>query len=69
MAADESTPTTEEPEPAASDDLKAQFKAALERKKGRDAEANAEGVGKDRSKVHGAHGPAHAKRSFRRKSG
>jgi hypothetical protein len=50
------------------DDMKAKFRAALDRKRGEHAAANAEGA-QDTSKVHGAHGPAASRRSFRRKSG
>jgi hypothetical protein len=49
------------------DDMKAKFRAALDRKRGEHA-ANAEGA-QDTGKVHGAHGPAASRRSFRRKSG
>ena len=61
-----------EAEPAASksesdlDDVKRKFREALERK--RDAHASAEGA-KDTGRVHGSHGPAVNRRSFRRKSG
>jgi Family of unknown function (DUF5302) len=48
------------------DDLKRKFREALERK--RDAHASAESA-KDTGRVHGAHGPAVSRRSFRRKSG
>jgi hypothetical protein len=48
------------------DDLKRKFREALERK--RDAHASAEGA-KDTGRVHGSHGPAVSRRSFRRKSG
>jgi hypothetical protein len=48
------------------DDLKRRFREALERK--RDAHASAEGA-KDTGRVHGSHGPAVSRRSFRRKSG
>jgi Family of unknown function (DUF5302) len=50
------------------DDMKAKFRAALDRKRGEHAAANAEGA-QDTGKVHGAHGPAASRRSFRRKSG
>lgn len=62
------------PEPAATDeetdpqvDVKQRFREALERKqaKTRSGEEHADA----RSKVHDAHGPASAKRTFRRKSG
>jgi hypothetical protein len=52
-----------------SDDLKRRFREALERKRGRETEANSGDDAKDQSKIHGAHGPAKSKRSFRRKSG
>jgi hypothetical protein len=48
------------------DDLKRKFREALDRK--RDAHGSAEGA-QDTGRVHGAHGPAVSRRSFRRKSG
>ena len=48
------------------DELKRKFREALDRK--RDDHASAEGA-HDSSKVHGSHGPAVSRRSFRRKSG
>jgi hypothetical protein len=59
-------------EPASNDpqdELKRRFREALERKQGRETEANAADGAKDQSKIHGAHGPAQSRRSFRRKSG
>lgn len=62
------------PEPAATDeetdpqvDVKQRFREALERKQAmtRSGEEHADA----RSKVHDAHGPVSAKRTFRRKSG
>ncbi len=50
------------------DDVKRQFREALERKRRASASANAEGT-RDTGKVHGSHGPAASRRSFRRKSG
>jgi Family of unknown function (DUF5302) len=50
------------------DETKRMFLEALERKRGTHAAANAEGA-QDTGKVHGAHGPAASRRSFRRKSG
>jgi hypothetical protein len=50
------------------DDMKAKFREALARKRGEHAASNAEGA-QDTGKVHGAHGPAASRRSFRRKSG
>jgi hypothetical protein len=49
------------------DDVKARFREALERKQAQNR--NGEGHADSRSKVHDAHGPAAAKRQFRRKSG
>lgn len=57
--------TQEEPE----DEMKRKFREALEAKRSQHASAEAGGRGKDPSKIHGAHGPAANKRSFRRKSG
>ena len=52
---------------AAPDDVKQRFREALERKqaKAKQGEEHADGS----SKVHNAHGPAAARRTFRRKSG
>jgi hypothetical protein len=50
------------------DDMKRKFREALDRKRGAQTAANAEGA-HDTGKVHGAHGPASTRRSFRRKSG
>ena len=50
------------------DEMKRKFRAALDRKRGTHATANAEGA-QDTGKVHGSHGPAASRRSFRRKSG
>jgi hypothetical protein len=49
------------------EDTKRKFREALERKRGAQT-ANAEGA-HDTGKVHGSHGPASTRRSFRRKSG
>jgi hypothetical protein len=48
------------------DELKRKFREALDRK--RATHASAEGA-QDTGKVHGSHGPAVSRRSFRRKSG
>ncbi len=48
------------------DETKRKFREALERKRG--THARAEGADHT-GKVHGAHGPAASRRSFRRKSG
>ncbi|HEY2041544.1 MAG TPA: DUF5302 domain-containing protein [Jatrophihabitans sp.] len=50
------------------DDVKAKFREALERKRGQRADG-LNGPGQGDSKIHEAHGPATAKREFRRKSG
>ena len=61
------------PEPAAEpepeDDVRKRFREALDRKRGDHADRAAAGEGRDPSKIHGAHGPARSRRSFRRKSG
>jgi hypothetical protein len=48
------------------DEMKRKFREALERKRG--DHASAEGADHT-GKVHGSHGPAASRRSFRRKSG
>jgi Family of unknown function (DUF5302) len=48
------------------DELKRKFREALDRKHA--THASAEGA-QDTGKVHGSHGPAVSRRSFRRKSG
>lgn len=50
------------------DDVKAKFREALERKRGQHADG-VNGPGHGDSKIHEAHGPATARREFRRKSG
>jgi Family of unknown function (DUF5302) len=50
------------------DEVKRKFREALDRKHSAHGSANAEGA-KDTGKVHGSHGPAATRRSFRRKSG
>jgi hypothetical protein len=51
------------------DEMKRKFREALERKRNQHAGSGEEGRAVDPSKIHGAHGPAASKRSFRRKSG
>jgi hypothetical protein len=52
------------------DEVKRQFRAALERKRtARATDDAAAGGGRGQGKVHGSHGPAASRRSFRRKSG
>jgi hypothetical protein len=50
------------------DDVKRKFREALDRKRAGHGGDTA-GQGKSQDKVHGAHGPASNRRSFRRKSG
>ncbi len=50
------------------DEVKRKFREALDRKRQIHAEGSGQG-GRDASKIHGAHGPAGNRRSFRRKSG
>jgi len=61
--AEQAAPVPPKPE---LDDMKRKFREALERKRG--SHARAEGVDHT-GKVHGSHGPATSRRSFRRKSG
>jgi hypothetical protein len=67
-ALDDSAVSEDEAKPDL-DEVKRKFREALERKHGVHAEGQAKG-GRDTGKgVHGAHGPAASRRSFRRKSG
>jgi len=50
-------------------DPKARFREALERKRGQQAERAANGGAHGDSKIHGEHGAAGGKRTFRRKAG
>ncbi|GAA0400354.1 DUF5302 domain-containing protein [Streptomyces luteireticuli] len=54
---------------AREDEVKRKFREALDRKRGRPADAVAVGRGQEGSKVHSTHGKAGGQRSFRRKSG
>jgi hypothetical protein len=51
------------------DEVKRKFRAALDRKREASTDDGAGNSGRDAGKVHGAHGPAAGRRSFRRKSG
>ena len=53
----------------AGSDPKQRFREALERKRGHQAERAADSEARGDSKIHGEHGAAGAKRTFRRKSG
>jgi hypothetical protein len=57
-----------EPDPG-DDDLKRKFREALERKRAQHAEQGTDRRGTGQGKIHGPHGPAPSRRSFRRKSG
>lgn len=60
-------PSTAEPDAKPDlDEVKRKFREALDRK--HSTHATAEGA-RDTGKVHGSHGPAASRRSFRRKSG
>jgi Family of unknown function (DUF5302) len=50
------------------DEVKRKFREALDRKRQVHSEGQGKG-GQDTGKIHGAHGPAASRRSFRRKSG
>jgi Family of unknown function (DUF5302) len=80
-AAKAAEPAAEAAEPAAADvgahadegkpdidEVKRKFREALDRKRQIHAEGSGQG-GQDSGKIHGAHGPAGGRRSFRRKSG
>jgi len=64
MAPEPSQPTGPE-----EDDVRRKYREVLDRKRQQQAKGNASDEGKDPSKIHGAHGPASTRRSFRRKSG
>jgi hypothetical protein len=67
-----------DPEPGHDEDLdpeqareeaRRKFREALDRKRAREADADGGRGGADAGQVHGAHGPARNRRTFRRKSG
>ena len=58
----------EEAKPSDIDEVKRKFREALDRKHQAHADGSGQGS-RDPSKIHGAHGPAGNRRSFRRKSG
>lgn len=61
--------STDGQQPAESeDDLKRKYREALERKTSKN-KGNQPGEGEGESKIHDTHGPAGAKRQFRRRSG
>jgi hypothetical protein len=56
-------------EASSQEEVKRKFREALDRKRAKEMEAGGRRRGKDTGKVHGVHGPARNRRSFRRKSG
>jgi len=58
-----------EGEPSPEDEAKRKFREALDRKRAKEAGPGQARQGPDTGKIHGAHGPARRRRSFRRKSG
>jgi hypothetical protein len=69
MAGTTSGPQRSEDELSSEDEVKRKFREALERKRAKEADAGRADAGKGTGKIHGAHGPARSRRSFRRKSG
>jgi Family of unknown function (DUF5302) len=55
--------------PGPEDEAKRKFREALDRKQAKEAGTGQARRGPDTGKIHGAHGPARRRRSFRRKSG
>jgi hypothetical protein len=53
----------------AEDESRRKFREALDRKRAKEADSGRGRGGQDTGKIHGAHGPAGQRRSFRRKSG
>jgi Family of unknown function (DUF5302) len=64
---DKATPDSGDAKPDI-DEVKRKFREALDRKRQAHAEGSDQGS-RDPGKIHGAHGPAGNRRSFRRKSG
>ena len=54
---------------SAEDEARRKFREALDRKRAKEAGSGRGRGGQDTGKIHGAHGPAGQRRSFRRKSG
>ncbi len=64
------TPDQESPDSGSEDDVRAKYRAALDRKNHERHDAAASGAnGGAGGKAHGPHGAAGGKREFRRKSG
>jgi hypothetical protein len=58
-----------ESEPSPEDEARRKFREALDRKRAKETGTAQARGGPDTGKIHGAHGPARMRRSFRRKSG
>ncbi len=56
-------------EPGSGEEQRRKFREALERKQAQQAGQGSDRNGKGTGKIHGSHGPAASRRSFRRKSG
>ena len=69
MAEAGARPETAGGEPDSYDDLKREFREALDHKRAQHADQSADRKGTGLGKIHGPHGPARGRRSFRRKSG
>jgi Family of unknown function (DUF5302) len=54
---------------SAEDEARRKFREALDRKRAKETGSGRARGGPDTGKIHGAHGPAGQRRSFRRKSG
>jgi hypothetical protein len=67
--ADDTTDSGGKPSSAGNPDPKTKFREALERKRGNQAERAAAAEAHGDSKIHGTHGAAGGKRTFRRKAG
>lgn len=70
QAAEQAPPAPQDSSQAAPDldETKQKFRAALDRKRAAQTDGQS-GSGRNVDKIHGAHGPAGGRRSFRRKSG
>jgi len=69
MAEADAEPEMAGGEPDSDNDQKRKFREALERKRAQQADQGTDRKGTGQGKIHGPHGPAPSRRSFRRKSG
>jgi hypothetical protein len=67
----QSSENSEDPEDSEEleDEARRKFREALERKRAKETGTAGRVAGNDTGKVHGAHGPASSRRSFRRRGG